>query len=42
VWPAIKAKVQGDVPIYLRAKFVGSTHISMPIFGFLDTVFWMG
>jgi hypothetical protein len=28
---AIKAKGERDSPIYLRAKFVGSTHISMSI-----------
>jgi hypothetical protein len=35
----------GDSPIYLRAKFVGSTHISMPILEMLDSGFdgsWRG
>lgn len=39
---ATKAKAQADLPIYLRAKFVGSTHISMPILRILDSVFWLG
>jgi hypothetical protein len=39
---ATKAKAQIDLPIYLRAKFVGSTHISMPILRILDSVFWLG
>lgn len=34
---------RGDSPIYLRAKFVGATHISMSMFWLLNTVSgWVG
>ena len=37
-----QSKSAVDSPIYLRAKFVGTTHISMSILEFLDSLRWVG